>query len=318
MCAVSTAGAFAPRTGNSRVGILKAALGTKDSRASTLAVNAGPLSTNGRETDELSIESIQGSSDQVSWQYDSVTSLALCGLATVLLLPTQEAFAAASDYGIFAGRSASMLHPITMFLLFGTTLYSGFLGLQWRRLRGLSDEIKVLQQQAPRLSSGLATFPLSAAVKAIDEKLKSAEPAEQATLTQDLAKLKTSTAAELDAKIEELKATRSSLQKADLKTKHESTGSVLLSVGVTVSLLGAFNTYMRAGKLFPGPHLYAGMGCTALWAVAAALVPSMSKGNEAARAAHIGLNTVNVALFAWQVVSGVDIMVKVWEKTSWP
>jgi hypothetical protein len=87
----------------------------------------------------------------------------------------------------------------------------------------------------------------------------------------------------------------------NLKDKHATTGSWLLGAGVTVSLLGAFNTYMRAGKLFPGPHLYAGMAVTILWAVAASLVPAMQKGNEAARAGHIALNTVNVALFAWQV-----------------
>jgi len=29
---------------------------------------------------------------------------------------------------------------------------------------------------------------------------------------------------------------------------------------------------MRAGKLFPGPHLFAGMAITGLWAIAAALV----------------------------------------------
>ena len=75
---------------------------------------------------------------------------------------------------------------------------------------------------------------------------------------------------------------------------------------------------MRAGKLFPGPHLYAGMGVTILWAVAASLVPAMQKGNDTARSLHIALNSINVALFAWQVVTGFDIMVKVFEKTSWP
>jgi hypothetical protein len=44
----------------------------------------------------------------------------------------------------------------------------------------------------------------------------------------------------------------------------------------------------------------------------------MQKGNEAARVAHIGLNVINVALFAWQVLTGVEIMVKVWGLTSWP
>lgn len=34
-------------------------------------------------------------------------------------------------------------------------------------------------------------------------------------------------------------------------------------------------TCAAAGKLFPGPHLYAGAAITVLWAVAAALVPQM-------------------------------------------
>ncbi len=38
---------------------------------------------------------------------------------------------------------------------------------------------------------------------------------------------------------------------------------------------GAANTYMRTGKLFPGPHLYFGAIICALWAAAAALVPLM-------------------------------------------
>ena len=259
--------------------------------------------------------------EEFDQQRTTVTSYVptLLTLGAVLLLPTQEAFAGGSEYGILAGRTASMLHPVTMLLLFATSVYSGYLGLQWRRLRGLSDEIKDLQQQAPRLSTGLATFPLSASISALNEKLKTAvEPAVTATLTSDLAMLKSASASELDTKIEELKSIRSSLQKADLKEKHHTTGSYLLGAGVTVSLLGAFNTYMRAGKLFPGPHLYAGMGCTILWAVAAALVPAMQKGNDAARSAHIALNTINVVLFAWQVVTGLDIMFKVWEKTSWP
>lgn len=248
------------------------------------------------------------------------TSVAgLMGLGAVLLLPVQEAVAGGSEYGIFAGRTASLLHPVTMLLLFGTSVYSGYLGLQWRRLRGLSTEIADLQKQAPRLSTGLATFPLSDSMQKVNDMMRTGGEADATlmqTLQRDLALLRG--ASELDAKIEELKATRKQLQGADLKEKHHQTGSILLSAGVTVSLLGAFNTYMRAGKLFPGPHLYAGMACTALWACAAALVPAMQKGNEAARVAHIGFNVINVGLFAWQVVTGLDIMFKVWEKTSWP
>jgi hypothetical protein len=58
---------------------------------------------------------------------------------------------------------------------------------------------------------------------------------------------------------------------------------------------------LLAGKLFPGPHLYAGAGIVALWAVAASLVPAMQKGNDGARTLHITLNCINIGLFAWQV-----------------
>ena len=56
-----------------------------------------------------------------------------------------------------------------------------------------------------------------------------------------------------------------------------------------------------AGKLFPGPHLYAGAAVVVLWAVAASMVPLMQKGNDTARLAHISANVLNIALFAWQV-----------------
>jgi len=55
-----------------------------------------------------------------------------------------------------------------------------------------------------------------------------------------------------------------------------------------------------AGKLFPGPHLYAGAAIVVLWALAASLVPYMQKGNDTARSVHIAANTINLGLFAWQ------------------
>lgn len=73
---------------------------------------------------------------------------------------------------------------------------------------------------------------------------------------------------------------------------------------------GIFQTSMLrplwlSGKLFPGPHLYAGAAIVVLWATAASLVPAMSRGNEAARTAHITLNSLNLLLFAWQVCMGM-------------
>lgn len=59
-------------------------------------------------------------------------------------------------------------------------------------------------------------------------------------------------------------------------------------------------------------------GITVLWAAAAALVPAMQKGNETARNLHIALNALNVILFIWQIPTGIDIVFKVFQFTSWP
>ena len=78
------------------------------------------------------------------------------------------------------------------------------------------------------------------------------------------------------------------------------------------------NTYARAGKLFPGPHLYAGAALVVIWALAVATIPPMQKGSETARSIHIGANVAGLGFFAWQVQSGIPILLKVIEKTSWP
>jgi hypothetical protein len=70
---------------------------------------------------------------------------------------------------------------------------------------------------------------------------------------------------------------------------------------------GACDTYLRVGKLFPGPHLFAGAGITVLWAVAAALVPRMQKGEDWARTAHIGINVAILGLFTWQVHVALEL-----------
>ena len=100
---------------------------------------------------------------------------------------------------------------------------------------------------------------------------------------------------------------RKALIKTKPKDKHAMMGAVILGGGVTTSLLGAFNTYFRTGKLFPGPHLFAGAAITAGWAIAASLVPAMEKGDEKARIAHISINAFITALFIWQVGTGIEI-----------
>jgi hypothetical protein len=112
-------------------------------------------------------------------------------------------------------------------------------------------------------------FPVSSAIQGVQNEIirlrgEEGGKGQIAVLESDLALLYD--AQSLDAELARLTETRKALQAGNLKDKHHLTGSILLGAGVTVSILGAFNTYMRAGKLFPGPHLYGGMAITILWA----------------------------------------------------
>lgn len=53
---------------------------------------------------------------------------------------------------------------------------------------------------------------------------------------------------------------RKGLTKGGFRDKHFDAGSLLLGGGVFLGVAGPLNTFARTGKLFPGPHLYAGAG----------------------------------------------------------
>lgn len=200
-----------------------------------------------------------------------------------LLLHADAAFAKDGEFGILEGRTAALLHPAIMLTLFGATLYAGYLGYQWKRTREIGDEIKDLKKQLPALAADGVRPP-----------------------------------SPLDAAVEQKEKERKDLLAGNYRDKHWQWGSVLLASGVGIAIEGCANTYMRTGRLFPGPHLYAGATIVALWAAAAALVPAMQKGNNTARQAHIALNVANVALFLWQVPTGFEIVDKVFQFTVWP
>ncbi|PQQ21710.1 uncharacterized protein Pyn_38261 [Prunus yedoensis var. nudiflora] len=119
-------------------------------------------------------------------------------------------------------------------------------------------------------------------------------------------------------KIQQLSEERKELVKGSYRDRHFNAGSILLAFGVFESIGGGVNTWFRTGKLFPGPHLFAGAAITVLWAAAAALTPAMQKGSETARNLHITLNVINVLLFVWQIPTGWEIVLKVFEFTKWP
>jgi FtsH-binding integral membrane protein len=104
------------------------------------------------------------------------------------------------------------------------------------------------------------------------------------------------------------------LIKGKFNQRHFLFGSILLGLMVTGTFGGMLVTYINNGKLFVSPHLIVGAVMASLIALSAALAPSMQKGAEWARGAHIGLNTVLVGLFAWQALTGMQIIQRILEK----
>jgi hypothetical protein len=138
----------------------------------------------------------------------------------------------------------NFFHPLTMWILFGLSLYAAYLGLQVQRTRNSQGEEK------------------------------------------------------------------KELIKGRFNIRHHQIGSILLGLLVAGSIGGMAVTYINNGKLFFGPHLLAGLGITSIIAFSAALSPYMQKGANWARVTHILLNFTLLGLFAWQAVTGVQIVQK--------
>lgn len=217
-------------------------------------------------------------------------ALPLSSLALPFLLNSQDALAVEGQFGLLEGRTAALIHPAVMGGLFLYTLWAGYLGWQWRRIRTLQNEINELKKQ-----------------------IKPVAVTPDGSPSDDIAP-----PSPLQSKIQQLTDERKELLKGNFRDRHFNAGSILLGFGVLEAVGGGVNTWMRTGKLFPGPHLFAGAAITVLWAAAAALVPAMQKGNETARSLHIALNSINVILFIWQIPTGIDIVFKVFQFTNWP
>lgn len=111
---------------------------------------------------------------------------------------------------------------------------------------------------------------------------------------------------------EEDPAVRKELVKAKFGARHFALSSQLMVLMTSVTFLGMANTYTRTGKLFPGPHLYAGLGLVAWLTAMASLVPAMQSGGKSttAKDAHFALAIGALGLFGWQAQSGLAIVKK--------
>jgi len=100
------------------------------------------------------------------------------------------------------------------------------------------------------------------------------------------------------------------LIKGKYNVKHHQIGSILLGLIVAGAIAAMAVTYINNGKLFFGSHLLAGLGMTSIIAFSASLSPFMQKGANWARMIHIVLNFALLGLFAWQAITGVQIVQK--------
>jgi hypothetical protein len=152
--------------------------------------------------------------------------LTLPTLATSALAWTataQAALADSPDWGLFEGRTCSLLHPIMMGSLLLYSIYTGLLGFQWRRQRTIGDEIKALQKSLPDLQGGSTVQEALAAARSAEEPQTSRIAVLQAALP-------------VEQQIKELQKERKSLVEAGPRDKHYSQGALLAFLGTAFAI----------------------------------------------------------------------------------
>ena len=134
-----------------------------------------------------------------------------------------DANAAGPDWGIFEGRTGSLLHPIAMFGMAAMSASTALLGFQWRRQRTLGDEISALKKSLPDLRGAAS----------VREALMAAESAESVDAAY-VAKLKN--AMPVESQIDELTKERKELASQGNRDKHFNQGSLLLFIGTAFAI----------------------------------------------------------------------------------
>lgn len=238
-------------------------------------------------------------------------SVGLSFLTVLFGLPAFSLADASPDWGVFEGKVGSLLHPVVMGVLLLLQISTAVKGFHWRRQRTISEDISALnKEKLPPLPEGATS--LQGYVDMM--KRDGTDDKEILLILYNLYKK----GLEVDLQVKALTEERRVLALQNNRDGHFYQGAILAFLGIVLAIEGPLNTYARTGKLFPGPHLYAGAGLVICWMAAMACIPYMQKGSDTARYLHIGANSVGMLLFAWQVTTGIPILVKVWELTQWP
>lgn len=108
----------------------------------------------------------------------------------------------------------------------------------------------------------------------------------------------------------------SSVPRPVLQRYHHKLSASLFFLTAFTMFLGMFNTYSRAGRLFPGPHLYGGFFFLLAVSLNVALVPWF-KDAPVVRGFHSVVGFVVILTIAWQIWSGLPILKSVWKTVPW-
>jgi Protein of unknown function (DUF4079) len=149
----------------------------------------------------------------------------------------QVAMADSPDWGLFEGRTGSLLHPLTMGSLLLYSIYTGLLGFQWRRQRTIGDEIKALQKSLPDLQGAASLKEAISAAKSAEEPQASRIAALESALP-------------VEQQIKELQQERKSLVEAGPRDKHYSQGALLAFLG-TAFAIEVRNPWRGGDRAFP-------------------------------------------------------------------
>ena len=178
-------------------------------------LNMAPKMTNEPETG-FDPADINENGDELNLSLPTAT-------AAIWAMTSTAASAAGPDWGIFEGRTLSLLHPALMAGMLLLSVSTAFLGFDWRRQRTIGDEINTLKKSLPDLGGA----------SSVSEALFAAKSVETVD-TALVAKLEASVATE--ASIKDLQTERKTLAEKGARDKHFSQGALLAFVGTLFAI----------------------------------------------------------------------------------
>ena len=190
-------------------------------------------------TNKVSALYMQPENDPVSGESNSLESLPFAAAASAAMwsaLPNMS-MAAGPDWGLFEGKTGSLLHPIAMAGLLFYSLYTGYLGLQFRRQRELGSEISDLRKLLPKVEAASISDALQ------QEDLA---PSDKLALQKGL---------EVEAQISDLTAERKELSSKGLRDQHFNQGALLAFIGTFFAIeVSSSNAGEKVVRLFVCSH----------------------------------------------------------------